>query len=156
MTTFDPSKLSVTFIAPSSSNQPLSGRKYTFTHSDTTSCLFLSVSNNDDDITVNPAARDKVFAYWHINNKESVILGKAYICNGECNRETSRTRFKILQREIPKALEAMFYGDHQFLSNYSNLLATTPIYIYFHSVYSKFRGWHYYKTPNFYLTLNKQ
>jgi hypothetical protein len=48
MSRFNPSKLSVTFLPLANSIWPITGRKYTLTHSDITAELFLSIGYGYD------------------------------------------------------------------------------------------------------------
>ncbi len=150
MSSFNSSKLSTTLVPPATSSYPVSGRKYTLTHSDTTGQLFLSIGCSYNNKAIDKNMRDEVLAALHVTDRQAVIQGEVFVSGGEFSREQAQLRYQIFRRELPLALEAMFYGDQAFFQHYPDLL-NTPIYIYFISTYQEFRGWSYYQTPKFYL-----
>ncbi len=134
MPTFDPKKLTVTFIPPATSSQPLEGRKYTLTHSDATGQLFLKIGNRFDLLSVNLKLRDEVIAKWVNNNSNYVLQGYVYVSGGEFNEEQSRVRFNIFRKELNTAITAIVYGDRKLYKQYPKLL-NAPIYVHFVSVH---------------------
>lgn len=152
MSKFKPEKLSVTYIAPATSFEPIDCRKYTLTHSDSTGELFLSIGITYDYQAINFAMRDEVLADWITNNGEYLLYGKVYISNGEFDRNMSRIRYMIFKKELDLALTGIIYGDRSFFTFYPWLL-DAPIYIQFGSIYPEFSKLEYYGTPRKYLNL---
>jgi hypothetical protein len=151
MSSFNPEKLSVTFIPPANSFQPIEGRKYTLTHSDLTAELYLDIGYIFNYEKINPIMRDEVLAEWQKSRENQLYLfGKAYVDGGEFNKEMAGVRFGIFKKEMNTALKGIIYGDLSFFSNYSTLL-DAPIYIYFESKYTEYKHIFYYGTPRQYL-----
>lgn len=107
---------------------PVIGRKYTITHSDTTAELFVFVARNyaEDQIT---AMRDEVRVAWEqyqngfaligsVIVSDNDVVGNAYIRNG------------IFYKEMPTALQALRQAD-RFLFDKEPWLDNTPIFIHF-------------------------
>lgn len=151
MSSFNPEKLSVTFIPSANSFRPIEGRKYTLTHSDLTGELFLDVGLLFNYEKVNAVMRDEVLAEWQKSSGNQLYLfGKAYVDGGEFNKEMAGVRFGIFKKEMNTALKGIVYGDLIFFSNYPTLL-DAPIYIYFESEYPEYKQILYYGTPQHYL-----
>ncbi|ARI75573.1 staygreen family protein [Halobacillus mangrovi] len=151
MAAFDPGKLSVTFLPPADSSQPLRGRKYTLTHSDMTAELFLDVGYMFNKNAINPKMRDEVLGEWLVDSwRRFYLKGQAYVDGGEYSNEQANVRFTIFNKEMTTALKGMIYGDRMFFSFYPFLL-DAPIFVYFQSVYAEFRQVIYYGTPRQYL-----
>ncbi|MGA4718603.1 staygreen family protein [Fictibacillus nanhaiensis] len=60
MSAFNPQKLSIKLIPPTTFIQPVEGRKYTLTHSDITAELFLDIGYMYNYKSINPVMRDEV------------------------------------------------------------------------------------------------
>jgi hypothetical protein len=150
MTKFKPEKLSVKYIPPATSFEPVDRRKYTLTHSDTTGELFLSIGHTYDYQAINFKMRDEVLADWIICNGEYLLFGNVYISNGEFDNNMSKIRYMIFKRELELALTGIIYGDRSFFTYYPWLL-DTPIYVQFASIYPEFNDLIYYGTPRKYL-----
>ncbi|WP_421385007.1 staygreen family protein [Bacillus salacetis] len=151
MSDFNPEKLSVTYHPPASVFNPMDGRKYTLTHSDTTGELFLSIGCQYDFNKVNPAMRDEVLAEWGRVMGQYTLSGIVYVSGGEFDENLSKVRYMIFRKELPLALSAIVNGDRGFFSYFPWLL-DAPIYITFESVFPEFNQVHYYGTPRQYLT----
>jgi len=151
MSIFDPSKLSVKFLAPATPFRPIDGRKYTLTHSDQTGELFLSIGNEYDYPSINMHFRDEVIAEWQPHMGEFTLCGKVYVDGGEFDENYSSIRYKIFKKELKLALSAIIYGD-QILFSYFPWLLDAPIYIQFESTYAAYSQVLYYGTPRHYLT----
>ncbi|WP_349407915.1 staygreen family protein [Pseudalkalibacillus sp. SCS-8] len=138
MSTFDPQKLSTTFLPPVNPFWPRVGRKYTLTHSDITGELFLTVGCVYDYESIDQKMRDEVLAEWLRDRQGRYYLsGEVYVDGGEFSKEVAEMRFKIFQREMGTALKGMLYGDKSFLSNYPYLL-DAPISITFKTTFPSF------------------
>ena len=150
MSDFNPSKLTVTYIAPITPFRPLEGRKYTLTHSDTTGKLFLTIGP-EYSFSSTTQTRDEVKAEWNQSMGEYSLCGRVYISGGEFDEQYSKVRFMIFKRELKLALTAIVYGDQVFYSCFPWLL-DAPIYVKFESIYPEFQKVHYYGTPRQYLS----
>lgn len=108
--------------------EPVMGRKYTITHSDTTAELFVFVAENyaEDQIT---RMRDEVRVAWEQNEKGLVLIGSV-IVNGKGVRGNANIRNKIFYNEMPTALQALRQAD-RFLFDKEPNLDNTPVFIHF-------------------------
>lgn len=150
MSNFNPEKLSVTYHPPASIFYPLEGRKYTLTHSDTTGELFLNIGCQYDLAKLNPMMRDEVLAEWVTAMGQYSLSGKVYISGGEFDKNLSKVRYMIFQKELPLALSAIVNGDSGFFTYFPWLL-DVPIYICFESIFPEFHQVKYFGTPRQYL-----
>jgi L-rhamnose mutarotase len=146
----EPEKLAVSFIPPASIFNPMDGRKYTLTHSDTTEELFLSVGCVYDFSKVNAMMRDEVLAEWVRVMGQYTLSGTVYVSSGEFDKNLSKVRFMIFQKELPLAITAIVNGDNDFFTYFPWLL-DAPIYMSFDSIYPDFNQVKYYGTPRQYL-----
>jgi hypothetical protein len=108
--------------------EPVKGRRYTITHSDTTGDLFVFVSQNyaDDQIT---SMRDEVRVAWDKNKKGLALIGSV-IVDGKGVTGNSYIRNKIFYNEMPTALQALRQAD-RFLFENEPKLDDTPVFIHF-------------------------
>jgi hypothetical protein len=151
MSDFNPQKLSVKLMPPATSAQPIEGRKYTLTHSDSTAELFLDIGYVYNYEAVNWKMRDEVLAKWKKDKHGRLnLVGKAYIDGGEFGESVSGIRFNIFKKEMDTALKGIVYGDLPFYENYPVLL-DAPIFIYYESIYPQYNQIYYYGTPRQYL-----
>lgn len=150
MSEFNPEKLSVTYLPPTSVFSPLDARKYTLTHSDNTGQLFLSIGCHYDLDKLDASMRDEVLAEWVRVMGQYTLSGKVYISGGEFDKNLSKVRYMIFKKEMPLALAAIVNGDQGFFSYFPWLL-DAPIYIAFESVHPDFQGIHYFGTPRRYM-----
>lgn len=155
MSKFKPDKLSVKFIPPATSFEPVDSRKYTLTHSDTTGELFLSIGSRYDYQAINFVMRDEVLAEWITRNGEYLLYVKVYISCGDYDKNMSRIRYMIFKKELDLALTGIVYGDRGLYTYYPWLL-DTPIYVQFVSVFPEFNTMEYYGTPRKYLNMAKR
>ncbi|MCM3584220.1 staygreen family protein [Mesobacillus maritimus] len=150
MTKFNPNRLNVKYIPPVNSYVPIEGRKYTLTHSDETSELFLTIGAKYDHSAINLKLRDEVFAEWQTRNGEYLLYAKVYVSGGEFDKKFSQVRYMIFKKELELALTGIIYGDQQFLMN-SPWLLDCPIFVHFESIYPEFNEVQFYGTPRQYL-----
>ncbi len=128
MKELNPNKVFVQYRDIMNPYEPVMGRKYTITHSDTTAELFVFVSENyaEDQIT---RMRDEVrLAFEQTKNglaligsvivDEKGVIGNPYIRN------------KIFYNEMPTALQALRQADRFLFGRYPSL-DNTPVYIDF-------------------------
>jgi hypothetical protein len=108
--------------------EPVMGRKYTITHSDTTAELFVFVAEYyaEDQIT---QMRDEVRVAWEHNKNGIVFLGSV-IVDGEGVIGNSYIRNNIFYNEMPTALQALRQAD-RFLFDNEPKLDNTPVFIHF-------------------------
>jgi hypothetical protein len=152
MSVFNPQKLSVKLIPPTTFAQPVEGRKYTLTHSDITAELFLDIGYVYNYKSIDPKMRDEVLAKWKKDSHGRLYLvGKAYVDGGEFTQKVADTRFKIFTKEMATALNGIVYGDRPFYEHYP-FLVDAPIFIHFLSTYPQYRQVAFYGTPRQYLT----
>ncbi|RSK27550.1 hypothetical protein EJF36_12045 [Bacillus sp. HMF5848] len=153
MSSFDPQKLSVTFIPPANVKQPVIGRKYTLTHSDVTAQLFLDIGCVYNFDAIDPAKRDEVLAEWQKDRSNRLhLMGVVHVDGGEYSQAVIDVRFNIFKKEMTTALSGMIYGDSHFLLSYPKLL-DAPIFIHFESTNPSYNHIFYYGTPRYYFNL---
>lgn len=152
MSQFNPSKLSVTYVPPASSTEPVHGRKYTLTHSDITGDLFLTIGYSYDLTAIDANMHDEVLVEWMIAPQQiPALFGVVLVSDGQFIEEVAKLRFTIFKEEMTTALQGIVNGDQTFFSTYP-LLQNAPIYIYFQSNYPAYRGLYYFGTPKQYLS----
>jgi hypothetical protein len=108
--------------------EPIRGRKYTITHSDTTAELFVFVAENyaEDQIT---EMRDEVRVTWEQNRKGLVLIGSVLV-DGNGVKGNATIRNEIFLKEMPKALQALRQADRFIFINEPSL-DRTPVFIHF-------------------------
>ncbi|WP_312650077.1 staygreen family protein [Aminipila sp.] len=108
--------------------EPVMGRKYTITHSDTTAELFVFVAENyaEDQITI---MRDEVRVAWEENKKGLALIGSV-IVDGKGVIGNAYIRNKIFYNEMPTALQALRQADRFLFDKEANLDNTT-VFIHF-------------------------
>jgi len=108
--------------------EPVMGRKYTITHSDTSAELFVFVAENyaEDQIT---KMRDEVMVAWEQNEKGLSLIGSV-IVDGKGVSGNAYIRNKIFYNEMPTALQALRKAD-RFLFDKEPNLDKTPVFIHF-------------------------
>lgn len=110
--------------------EPVLGRKYTITHSDTTAELFVFVAEDyaEDQIT---RMRDEVRVAWEHNKKGLALIGSV-IVDGKGVIGSAYIRNNIFYKEMPTALQALRQAD-RFLFDKEPNLDNTPVFIHFSS-----------------------
>lgn len=108
--------------------EPVIGRKYTITHSDTTAELFVFMAENyaEDQIT---SMRDEVRVAWEQNIKGIALIGWV-IVDGIGVIGNAYIRNEIFYNEMPTALQALRQAD-RFLFEKEPNLDNTPVFIHF-------------------------
>lgn len=142
MSKFNPKKLSVKFRKGVTATEPIIPRRYTFTHSDITAELFLTIGLVYAYDKVN-AMRDEVLGEWTKNQAGYFFYVHLYVDSGEYSTKVTAIRNYIFRRELPLALEAIRYGDRNFFTAHPKL-NYAPIIIYFSSTnsqYNKIENW---------------
>jgi hypothetical protein len=128
MRELNPQKVFVQYRDIMKPYEPIMGRKYTITHSDTTAELFVFVSEKyaEDQIT---DMRDEVRISWEQGIKGLALVGSV-IVDGIGVIGNPSIRNKIFYNEMPTALQALRQAD-RFLYDNEPDLDNTPVFIYF-------------------------
>lgn len=147
MKRLDPEKLFVRLHQGITSERPVTGRRYTLTHSDETGELFLTIARNFAYDEVGPM-RDEVLAEWRCEGNTYGLYVYVYV-GGSFSRRTAEKRYNIFQTQLTLALEALRYGDRLFFRRHADL-DNCPIGIYFDSIYPEFNKWEDWGTPSDY------
>lgn len=143
----NPEKLHVEFGRGTGEIKPITPRRYTLTHSDSTSELFLTIAAKYDYDKISDI-RDEVLAEWSMVNDEYVLIVNVMV-DKEKNPVMSAVRNSILTKELPLALQAIRYGDREFFRGNSSL-DQAPIYVKFNSVYPLFNRQELWGAPSDY------
>lgn len=108
--------------------EPVLGRRYTITHSDTTAELYVFVAENyaEDQIT---KMRDEVRIAWEQSRRGLALIGSV-IVDGKGAAGNSYIRNMIFYKEMPTALQALRQAD-RFLFEKETDLDNTPVFIHF-------------------------
>ena len=143
MTRLNPEKLHVQFAAGVTAEGPLTPRRYTLTHSDTTGELFLTVGPEVDHKQISGwytrLMRDEVLAEWQDSEDGPALHLFCHVSGGLAFGGASM-RYGIFQRELPLVLEAIRFGDRGLFETQPEL-DQAPIWIHFQST-----NRHYHKT----------
>lgn len=141
MKSFNPDNLFIEFRNGVTEYWPIYNRKYTLTHSDRTAELFLNIGMEYAYDKIN-ILRDEVLAEWKDYDGYPYLHVYVYV-NGQSDTLLSDKRHEIFRRELPLALQAIYYGDRKFLDYYF-YLKKAPIWVYYDSQvpgYSVFENW---------------
>lgn len=148
---FNPNNLETTFVEPMTPLGPIKNRKYTLTHSDQTSMMFLTIANFHDYAAINKVLRDELLGVWKVA-EDNIYRVYFYAYVGETNFITSSIKYGAFKYHMRLALEAIFYGDrHLFIKN-PNLL-DTPIVVKFDSSIPVFDNYESYGYVKDYLSI---
>ncbi len=146
MERLNPEKLYVKYGPGATTTEPIIGRKYTLTHSDTTADLFLTIGLEYAYEEINEM-RDEVLAEWQTYEGNPLLYVYVYV--GQFGPVINAIRDTIFRRELPLALEAIRYGDSEFFMEYPQL-DDAPIWIYFDSPNPDYNKFEYWGTPKDY------
>lgn len=138
---FNPDKLETTFIEPMTPYGPIEDRRYTLTHSDETGMLFFDVANEYNYDAINLDLRDELLGTWKAFDDGYGLFLYAYI--GSLDLVSSLMKYNAFKTHMKLALEAIFYGDREFLKKNPKLL-DSPIYIKFDSSIPIFNNYEFY------------
>lgn len=107
--------------------EPILGRKYTITHSDTTAELFVFISENyaEDQVT---RMHDEVKIAWQQNESSLALIGSVDV-DGKGLLSNPTIRSKIFYDEMPTALQALRHAD-RFLFDTNPSLDGAPVIIH--------------------------
>lgn len=107
---------------------PLSGRKYTLTHVDTTGDIFLTIGTSFAEDKVGKF-KDEVRLQYIFINGMPILYGEVMV-DGMGIPGNPPAREAIFKREMPTALQAVRFGDNGLFVAYP-ALDSTPVYIQF-------------------------
>ena len=144
MEKLNPAKLTTTFkgVTPI---DPVIQRRYTLTHSDITAQLFLTIGLHFAFDEIGPM-RDEVLGQWCKTETSYIFYGRVQVDNELGNKTISAARYRVFNREMPLALEAIRFGDQTFF-NCHPMLEYAPIWIHFNSIYPEFNDVEYWGAP---------
>ena len=114
---------------------PVTPRRYTLTHSDTTGDLFLTIGPAFDQAQISGwytrLMRDEVLAEWREEEDGAALHVYCHVSGGLVFG-TAGWRDAIFRRELPLVLEAFRHGDRQLFESHPEL-DRAPIDIHFQS-----------------------
>ena len=120
MSRLDPGKLHVNFVTNLFYQGALLPRRYTLTHSDVTGDLFLTIGRKYDEKAISgwytQVMRDEVLGEWL--NEDRLALHIHLHVSGGLTFGPARWRESIFRQHLPLVLEAISYGDRQFISDH--------------------------------------
>jgi hypothetical protein len=124
MSRLDPAKLHVQWRASATPQGPVSPRRYTLTHSDSTGELFLTIGTDYDRGQVSGPytrlMRDEVLAEWQGAQAGPELRVYCHVSGGLVFGGAAM-RDGIFRRELPLVLEAFRYGDRLLFSAHTEL-----------------------------------
>ncbi len=134
MSTFNPDKFHVTVNENSKTQISLLPRRYTLTHSDRTGDLCLTIAPDYDLEQISGwytrLMRDEVLGEWMDGNPPSLHLHCQV--SGRLVLGPAQWRAKIFRQHLPMVLEAICYGDRNWILHTASL-QDAPILIHFHA-----------------------
>ena len=130
-----PEKLHVRLESGVGPEGPVTPRRYTLTHSDSTGDLFLTIGTEFDQGKISGwytrLLRDEVLAEWQ-NGEEGLSLHVHCHVSGGVAMGAAGWRDQIFRRELPLVLEAFRYGERALLAARPDL-DQAPVTVHFHS-----------------------
>jgi hypothetical protein len=145
----NPGKLHVQFAAGVTLEGPLTPRRYTLTHSDSTGELFLTIAPKVDQKQISGwytrLLRDEVVAEWQ-ESEDGPALHLFCHVSGGLVFGSAGMRYDIFQRELPLVLEAFRFGDGGLFEAQPEL-DRAPIWIHFQSTNSRYHKAERWGTP---------
>ena len=140
MKRLNPAKLHVTYLPGVSQSEQLSPRRYTLTHSDVTGELFLSIGAEYDKGRLSQwytrLMRDEVLAEWEVGNEGPCLMVHCHVSGGVVFGSAGM-RNGIFHHELSLALEAIRYGDRQFIQAHPEL-DVAVVLVLFHAIQSRY------------------
>jgi magnesium dechelatase len=134
MSSFKPDKLHVRIDTGLKETADFLPRCYTLTHSDRTGDLFLTIAPSYDREQISDwytkLMRDEVLAAWQMDQSPSLHL-HCHVSGGFV-LGSARWRDAIFKQHLPLVLEAICYGDRDFLLAIP-ALCEAAIFVHFHA-----------------------
>jgi hypothetical protein len=131
---FNPEKLTTEYVDGVTAVGPVLPRRYTLTHSDFTSELFLTIGVHYEWSKINHQMRDEVLGEWKTDGGPLSYCVYLQIDQEPYNQAVSARRYEVFRRELPLALEAIRYGDRGLFDRHPEL-DQAPILVNFMSVF---------------------
>jgi hypothetical protein len=135
MSRLKPQKLQVRFASGTEPTGPVTPRRYTLTHSDSTGDLFLTIGAEYDRKQVSGwytrLMRDEVLAEW-LEDEDGRVLHVCCHVSGGLAIGPAGWRYEIFRRELPLVLEALRFGDQALYESEAEL-DRSPIQVHFHA-----------------------
>jgi len=149
MSRLDPGKLHVQFTEGVTPEGPLTPRRYTLTHSDSTGELFLTVAPEIDRRQISGwytrLMRDEVVAEWQ-ESADGPALHLFCHVSGGLVFGGAGMRYSIFRHELSLVLEAFRFGD-EGLFKARRELDQAPIWIHFQSSSRRYNRTERWGTP---------
>lgn len=128
-------RLQVRLRASVTAEGPITPRFYTFTHSDFTGDLFLTIGAACDEEQISGLytrlMRDEVLAEWRMTEGRAELRVHCHVSDG-FTLGPAKLRIAIFRRELPLVLEALRFGDRRFFEAHPRL-DDAPIVVHFHA-----------------------
>lgn len=149
MSRLRPERLHVRHVQALAAEGPLTPRRYTLTHSDTSGELFLTVGADYDNRQISGLytrlMRDEVLAEWREDEGGPALHVFCHVSGGLVFG-TAAWRYAIFRHELPLVLEVFRYGDRELFEAHPELDAA-PILAHFHSSRRRYRRLEHWGTP---------
>ena len=149
MSRLRPEKLHVRLVEGVTSEGPITPRRYTLTHSDTTGELSLTIGPSFDKAQISGwytrLMRDEVLAEWHQDDDGPSLHVYCHVSGGLVFG-TARWRDAIFRHELPLVLEAFRHGDRGLFEAVPEL-DEVPIRVHFRSARRRYRRTERWCTP---------
>jgi hypothetical protein len=149
MSRLRPEKLHVRLVKGSTADGPVTPRRYTLTHSDTTGDLSLTIGPAFDQAQISGfytrLMRDEVLAEWREEEGGPSLHVYCHVSGGLVFGSAS-FRYAIFRRELPLVLESFRYGDRRLFEAYPEL-DEAPIRVHFRSNRRRYRRRERWGTP---------
>jgi hypothetical protein len=146
MSRLKPEKLHVCFVSGTTPEGPVTPRRYTLTHSDTTGDLFLTIGPDYDRQQISGwytcLLRDEVLAEWREEEDGPALHVHCHVSGGLVVGSAG-WRDAIFRRELPLVLEAFRFGDRHLFEAQPELDGV-PIWVHFHATqprYNRVESW---------------
>jgi Staygreen protein len=149
MSSLDPRKLHIHFAEGVTPQGPLTPRRYTLTHSDSTGELFLTIAPEVDRKQISGwytrLMRDEVVAEWQ-ESADGPSLHLFCHVSGGLVFGGAGMRYGIFQRELTLVLQALRFGDRALFEAQPEL-DLAPIWVHFQSTNACYRRTERWGTP---------
>ncbi len=140
MSRFNPDKLTIQFLDGVSKEGPLSPRKYTLTHSDSTGDLFLTIGSDYNRFQISGwytrLMRDEVLAEWIVDGDGHALHVHCHVSGGLVFGPAG-WRNSIFKQHLPMVIESFYYGDRYFIES-DPALGESKVFVHFHSSKDKY------------------
>lgn len=146
MSRLSPEKLHVRYLPGIGEKDPLVPCRYTLTHSDFTSKLFLTIGPDYDRKQISGLytrlMRDEILAEWKVSDNGLALHVYCHVSGGLVFG-TAGWQYKIFRSELPLVLEVFRYGDRAMFDAHPEL-DKAPIWVHFKASqprYQKTKQW---------------